>query len=361
VKTLLLTFTLSLLCYLALSQHTYIPLPDSNIVWVTEVVDHNESGGPGSPTEYSLDIRGWDGYLNIYFTDVGQWLNNRIIDTSIIPNRHYHYMSSPNYDSTLNASNGGFKPISFGGTKLRIDSSKKIHYYLSSPGFETKLWDLNWVVGDTISNDTAWINQWSFNFYNKNCWINKKDSLFLPTGKWHYRYWLQSDLPCFINNKHFFIEGVGADSGFGEVSFQSDHWFHECNAFKAKEYHCRCIYINDTLVYSTPNHWALTCDSLIKAYTYNYGSLVGVDDLVNQIPFKIYPNPFASHFTINIEAFQMEEYGLTIYNLKGQEILKQAISSSVELVDLDHLSNGVYLVEVQNEKGHTSTQKIIKN
>ena len=361
MKTFLLTFTLSLLCYLALSQHTYIPLPDSNIVWVTEVVDHNESGGPGSPTEYSLNIRGRDGFLNLFYDDIGQWRNNRIIDSTFTPSLIYHAMSSLKYDTTLNAGRGGFKPFAFGGTLLRIDSSKKLHYAYGGKGNYINIWNFNWDIGDTISNDSTWVGYPMFNATNSSCWVNKKDSLFLPTGKWHYRYWLQSDLPCFINNKHFFIEGIGGDSGFGLQSMGAGNWFYECTIFPSMEYHCRCIYINDTLVYSTPNHWNISCDSLVKAHSYNPQSLVGVNDIASQIPFKIYPNPFESRFTINIEAFQMEEYGLTIYNLKGQEILKYAISSSFESVDLNQLNSGVYLIEVQNEKGHTSTQKIIKN
>ena len=70
---------------------------------------------------------------------------------------------------------------------------------------------------------------------------------------------------------------------------------------------------------------------------------------------KIYPNPtnqFIS-FSNNIELTSAE-----IFNLVGQKVLK--LNPTQNSFDLSSLSNGIYILKVEDTKGNQGAIKIIK-
>lgn len=78
--------------------------------------------------------------------------------------------------------------------------------------------------------------------------------------------------------------------------------------------------------------------------------------------FKVYPNPFNSHITIDINPTDLtalsitDTYGRTILRITPQDMLS---SSNILTFDLSALCSGIYLCYT-NYKGHTLVRKIIK-
>ena len=73
--------------------------------------------------------------------------------------------------------------------------------------------------------------------------------------------------------------------------------------------------------------------------------------------FKIYPNPTTNTLTIeNQDTID----SVSIYNLLGQEVLKNTTSNSTESINVSILQSGVYVVKVSS-LGVNSSQKFVKN
>jgi ELWxxDGT repeat protein len=85
----------------------------------------------------------------------------------------------------------------------------------------------------------------------------------------------------------------------------------------------------------------------------------GLNTNTNSTSFIIYPNP--SNSIINVESLLATDELINIYfsNTLGQVILSQSISSKHTILNIQHLSSGVYFITL-NQKGKTTTVKFIK-
>ncbi|MGA9697271.1 MAG: YCF48-related protein, partial [Dehalococcoidales bacterium] len=94
--------------------------------------------------------------------------------------------------------------------------------------------------------------------------------------------------------------------------------------------------------------------------TRNGGSYpVGVEDLSgNKVPLKIYPTPSSNSITIETSENSIPG-DLSIFDLSGQEFIKQTVTKPSIQIDITTLPPGVYLVSLQGEKG-TGVGRIIK-
>lgn len=72
---------------------------------------------------------------------------------------------------------------------------------------------------------------------------------------------------------------------------------------------------------------------------------------------SIYPNPVKD--ILNIQLKDNSATVLTVYTILGKQVLKRNISQLNTTISLDHLSAGIYLVNINNDK-QKFTQKIIK-
>ena len=69
----------------------------------------------------------------------------------------------------------------------------------------------------------------------------------------------------------------------------------------------------------------------------------------------VYPNPVKNSFAINQEADSVE-----IYNLTGQLVGNYAAISADQVINIDYLQSGIYLVKVKTNTGLIQTKKISK-
>jgi photosystem II stability/assembly factor-like uncharacterized protein len=74
---------------------------------------------------------------------------------------------------------------------------------------------------------------------------------------------------------------------------------------------------------------------------------------------KVYPNPSSSSITIELPAQPSKNTSLTISNTNGQQLITQPITESQTEIDISHLTVGIYIVKVWNDR-EVMVQKVIK-
>lgn len=80
---------------------------------------------------------------------------------------------------------------------------------------------------------------------------------------------------------------------------------------------------------------------------------------VNQIPFKMYPNPL-SYGNLTVEAGEMIQR-VEVYNLMGQNVYNEVIDQSSDKVEINmnRINAGMYLVNIVFSENQISIQKLI--
>ncbi len=80
--------------------------------------------------------------------------------------------------------------------------------------------------------------------------------------------------------------------------------------------------------------------------------------------YTLFPNPTQSTCTLQFQSSKKEELQLILYNTLGQVVQTHSIVLSVGQtnypLDLNHLSKGIYLVQLQSESGHLSEKLMIQ-
>jgi hypothetical protein len=73
----------------------------------------------------------------------------------------------------------------------------------------------------------------------------------------------------------------------------------------------------------------------------------------------VYPNPANDVLNININNSSFKN-SIVVYNVSGAEVLKTNMANSSAQLNIENLSNGVYLVKVSNKNGFNKTVKFVK-
>ncbi len=74
--------------------------------------------------------------------------------------------------------------------------------------------------------------------------------------------------------------------------------------------------------------------------------------------FSISPNPAFTHTIIEIST-SLSQFQISIFNLNGQELLRQSVTDPVIVIDIAHLPAGVYVVRLMGEK-MVGVEKFVK-
>ena len=65
--------------------------------------------------------------------------------------------------------------------------------------------------------------------------------------------------------------------------------------------------------------------------------------------FKVYPNPAKNNITIETPNM-VSNVTLTIFDIKGQELIFKQLNENKSKVDISSLSNGAYIVKIESDK-----------
>lgn len=87
-------------------------------------------------------------------------------------------------------------------------------------------------------------------------------------------------------------------------------------------------------------------------------SLLGTQ--TNQLSsIKVYPNPTKSYININLPDEIIGETTFNLFDIQGRTVLNKKSSNRIETLGIEHLSRGVYLLSIENDK-NKKTIKIVK-
>ena len=87
---------------------------------------------------------------------------------------------------------------------------------------------------------------------------------------------------------------------------------------------------------------------------FNLNTLLSSDEFnANNLKFRLFPNPTNDLLNVTLES---ELKSIEIYSIQGQKVL----SSNLNSFSINNLSNGIYMVRIEDENGAIATQKIVK-
>lgn len=82
------------------------------------------------------------------------------------------------------------------------------------------------------------------------------------------------------------------------------------------------------------------------------GNAVGINEVLSELNFNIFPNPTDNMFTITWEGAINKKLIVTIYNTLGAAVKSVLLQQNQQQIDVSDLSNGFYLVEFKSDNGH---------
>ncbi len=92
-------------------------------------------------------------------------------------------------------------------------------------------------------------------------------------------------------------------------------------------------------------------------------SVTAINELTSQTQIAVYPNPFTNDLSISLQTENTHEAIFTIADLTGKTIYRREetnlASNYTKMLDLSHLTNGIYFVTISCQ-GNATTKKIIK-
>jgi hypothetical protein len=84
------------------------------------------------------------------------------------------------------------------------------------------------------------------------------------------------------------------------------------------------------------------------------------DVLFSNAKLVVYPNPATNLLNVNISNANFKNSSVNIYNVSGQQLINSTMNGANTELNIESLSNGVYFVNVSNEKGFNKTVKFVK-
>lgn len=101
----------------------------------------------------------------------------------------------------------------------------------------------------------------------------------------------------------------------------------------------------------------------IAYYYIDYVSVIALADTVSsiseteQLNFSLYPNPATK--LVNIESREQLRQ-VRILDIRGREVTAQVATGSKHTFSVEHVPKGIYLLQVTDAEGNTTTQRLIK-
>ena len=293
-----LLISLILFCLVQLaSAQEYKPFPTANAMW-------RESTGP---------------HIKSNMEDY-QYL---ILGDTVINDKTYHKLQKTGIQSDgSNPSHIEYYPINYSVGYIRNDTlEKKVWYISPDDEAEQLLYDFNWQIGDTINERNFEVDV-----------ITNIDVLPLADGL-HKRFEVTRNS---IGIFHI-IEGIGNTIGLLQLVLPDPRG----NTLL-------CFSVNEETIYKVS--WQDNCDPVylaIEDYEQKKTSII------------LYPNPAYSTLQIKgIENFQ--NFTVSIYTTYGQLIMQEQVLNKDDIIHIENLINGIYIVNVQIKERIIAKCKLIK-
>lgn len=85
----------------------------------------------------------------------------------------------------------------------------------------------------------------------------------------------------------------------------------------------------------------------------------GIEPLLNEVDFSIYPNP--TNGTVTLSTSHQQTLYYHVEDIYGREIIPANEFSKKTEVDLNNQAPGIYLVVIESGSGEKVVKKVVKN
>jgi PKD repeat protein len=210
------------------------------------------------------------------------------------------------------------------------------------------------ISGDTIYAGTCGYGVWKrslSNIITTNC--SAQFSIVPDTLTLHHYY---------IVNNAFGIPPLTYLWSWGDGTYDSIAY--PSHTYSTAGYYNICLTITDTTgctsTYCDSSYIQKATNDIIFVEVIS-PDVVGIN--VNELSerIKIYPNPTSDKLTIETKSGIAQSYVLSVKNIQGQEVLSKKINfANSYSIDVSDLSNGIYILSLQNEKENFVKKIIIQ-
>ena len=101
-------------------------------------------------------------------------------------------------------------------------------------------------------------------------------------------------------------------------------------------------------------------NSLTQGFHQTNLTVLGIDDFDTNFQANVFPNPTSE--ILNIDILNFEGLNYLIYDIRGRQLLKASINNKITPVNINNLTNGLYLLVITGENNQKlKTYRIIKN
>lgn len=98
-------------------------------------------------------------------------------------------------------------------------------------------------------------------------------------------------------------------------------------------------------------------DNKLDSVDFTISNTLSVDEV--DIAFSSYPNPANDNFYINFQGNEGVNFGLVIYNVVGEEVMRKSLSNGTNKINVDALNNGVYFYSIVTNDDVIETKKLV--
>lgn len=298
IKSFKLLIIALVVCSNVFSQtNVYKPFPQTYGSWI---VSKQGPLGPGLVSIYS-----WKKYIASGDTTIGGYTYKKV---TVANNTGYPVFPNP----------APFGPSTFAFAYRNDIAAKKVYYLDVTGGInkDTLWYDFNLNVGDTLKQTYSYSNG-GYVIGNLRRIVNSIDSV-LICGTYYKKF--KFGCGGFVTD---LIEGVGFEDKFDSTNFGGGCPFEPLHIY--------------TTMFSTCN-------------------ITSVQDYVKENQINLFPNPASTELNIN-SSLKIVDY--IIMNNFGAIILNEKLSDS-QSINISSLSNGLYIIKVQDKSGNNYRSKFIK-
>jgi len=162
-----------------------------------------------------------------------------------------------------------------------------------------------------------------------------------------------------IGTKGYITMGIDASqttafNDFWEWDQKTNIWVQKANFEESVRVHAVGFSIGDKGYIGTGGN-STTCFQ--DFWEYNPSGTTGIAEVAKE-NFSVYPNPANDVLTLNFDNINNADLTLNIYNLAGELVRSETLRQNQQQINIEELSNGIYMVEIKS-KGWSEKQKLI--
>lgn len=305
----------------------------------------------------------WDNYLLLSYTydannNLTSVLNQEWITSAWENSLRYTFTYNINNYLTSRLAQNWFGSAWVNSNYLTFtyDTNNNLASYLQQ-NWNGSAWENNFLhtsTYDANNNETNFLRQswngsaWVNNFLHTNTYDANNNQTSSLSQTWNGSAWDNFNLTTYIN-----------DANGNNISQLEQYWN---GSGWTNDYVLTYTFDMDDFMQSSAfKHFDLT-GTIIEwgdSAHYYFHTAVGINNLQasNNNSITIFPNPTSGTFTIEVGMLKQVHHDISVYDVLGEKVFTQTITSQKTQINLSHQPNGIYFVRVKSD-GHHYTRRV---